>query len=76
MPFNAEIMEELKILGLLDLSTTQAGLKVHSDAGEQAVAAAARLFDKGLMTQVDGGYPTNLGMEAAEHAQALLGLLK
>ena len=76
MVYTLELLEELKILALFNLGTMQEGIKVHSNAGEQAIAAAARLFEKGLVTQVDGGYPTSLGMEAAEHAQALLGLLK
>ena len=76
MLFSDQLMEELNLLSRINLSTTQEGVKVHTDAGEAVVAAAARLFDKGLMTQVDGGYPTSLGMEAAEHAQALLGAIK
>jgi uncharacterized protein (TIGR02647 family) len=33
------------------------------------------LHAKGLITQADGGYLTRLGREAAEHAQAMLGIL-
>ncbi|MET0950010.1 MAG: TIGR02647 family protein, partial [Pseudomonas sp.] len=40
-----------------------------------AIAAAQRLFEKGLTTQVDGGYLTSLGLEAAQHAQSLLTIL-
>jgi len=76
MPYTQELFEEVKILALFNLSTTQEGIKVHASAGDAAVAAAARLFEKSLVTQHDGGYPTALGMEAAEHAQALLGILK
>jgi len=39
------------------------------------VMAAERLFQKGLITQDDGGYLTNLGAEAVEHTQTLLGVL-
>lgn len=76
MPYTTDLVEELKLLSLFNLSTTQEGIKVHREAGGAAVAAAERLHQKGLITQADGGYPTSLGMEAAEHAQALLGLLK
>ena len=76
MPYTQELLEELKILALFNLSTTQEGIKVHSGAGVPAIDATARLFEKGMLTQVDGGYPTSLGMEAAEHAQTLLGLLR
>ncbi len=76
MPYSPDLMAELDILCLFDLSTTQAGIKVHSNASEAAIAAAARLHDKGLLTQPDGGYLTALGHEAAEHAQALLRLIE
>ena len=39
------------------------------------VEAARRLYKKGLITQVDGGYLTDLGFEAMEHALKLLGIL-
>jgi uncharacterized protein (TIGR02647 family) len=32
-------------------------------------------YEKGLTTQVDGGYLTSLGQEAAKHAQSLLTIL-
>ena len=38
-------------------------------------APTSRLHSKGLLTQVDGGYLTSLGRNAAEHAQAALALL-
>ncbi|MEN8801281.1 MAG: TIGR02647 family protein [Thiogranum sp.] len=34
-----------------------------------------RLHGKGLVTERDGGYLTDLGREAAEHAQAALTIL-
>jgi len=75
MSYSPDLMAELDILCLFDLSTTQAGIKVHSNANEAAIAAAVRLHDKGLLTQPDGGYLTALGHETAEHAQALLRLI-
>jgi uncharacterized protein (TIGR02647 family) len=75
MEFNAPIMEEIHILTLFDLSSSQVGIKVHHSAGDHAVAAAQRLFDKGLVSQHDGGYLTGLGLDAAEHAQALMTIL-
>ncbi|AMC99870.1 MULTISPECIES: TIGR02647 family protein [Halomonas] len=73
--FTTEQLEELNILCLYNLDTTQEGIKVHSSAAPEAIAAAARLYAKGLVTQADGGYMTPLGREAAQHAQDLLGLL-
>ncbi|MDD1609084.1 MAG: TIGR02647 family protein [Methylococcaceae bacterium] len=76
MPYTPEIVDELNILVRYNLSTTQEGIKVHKkEAAPEIVAATKRLFDKGLITQEDGGYLTSLGHEAAEQAQMLLGLL-
>lgn len=71
----AELVQEIDLLHLFDLNSLQQGLKIHHEADPARIAAAQRLFDKGMITQVDGGYLTDRGLEAAEHAQALLGLL-
>lgn len=76
MRYNQALMDELNLLLHFDLDTTQQGIKVHHDADPAVIAAAARLHDKGLITLRDGGYLTDLGREATEHAQALLGLLR
>lgn len=76
MAFTKEMVEELDLLALFDLENSQAGLKVHHDASAEAVAAAGRLHAKGLIDQQDGGYLTGLGLDAAEHAQVLLGILR
>lgn len=72
MPFNTEITEELNILARYTLETTQEGLKIHSSAEPRVIAAAQRLFDKELISQPDGGYLTDLGRKATEHAKDLL----
>lgn len=71
MSFTPELIEELKLLNLYNLSTIQEGIKVHKTAEPAAIAAARRLHAKGLITQADGGYLTGLGIDAAKHAQAL-----
>ena len=76
MPYTPEMIEELKILTHYNLDTSQEGIKVHSSADPLVVAATRRLFDKGLVSQSDGGYLTSLGRTAAEHAQNLLLILK
>ncbi|MDN6856591.1 TIGR02647 family protein [Pseudomonas sp. CAN2814] len=76
MAFTKEMVEELDLLALFDLENSQAGLKVHHDASAAAQAAAGRLHAKGLIDKQDGGYLTNLGLDAAEHAQVLLGILR
>jgi len=76
MLYTTELLEELNILVRYNLSTTLEGLKVHKHtASPEVVAAAERLFHKGLVTQLDGGYLTTMGQEAAQHAQLLLNLL-
>ena len=57
------------------LDTSNQGIKVHSTADPERISAVQRLFDKGLLTLKDGGYLTDSGREAAEHAQALLFML-
>ena len=57
------------------MDSIQEGIKIHHEAGAEKIAAAERLFEKGIITQIDGGYLTNLGIEAAEHAHALINIL-
>jgi uncharacterized protein (TIGR02647 family) len=47
------------------------GLKIHHDAEPESVAAAKRLFDKGIVTLPDGGYLTDLGHDLFDHAQVV-----
>jgi len=75
MHYTKEQMAELDILIHYSLDTTQQGLKFHSSADTEQIAAVERLFDKGLVTAIDGGYLTDLGRKAAEHAQALILML-
>lgn len=72
MTIDAGLMDELQLLAHYPLTTMQEGIKVHSSADARTVAAAQRLYQKGLTTQSDGGYLTDLGHEAVEHLQALL----
>ena len=75
MSYSPEIVAELELLAMFNLANTQEGLKVHHTAKPNAIAAAQRLHEKELITLPDGGYLTSLGLEAAEHAQALLTIL-
>jgi len=47
------------------------GLKIHNDAEPAVIAAAKRLFDKGIVTLPDGGYLTDLGHDLFEHVQVV-----
>lgn len=76
MSFTSDFIDEMHVLHLFDLSNHQEGIKVHKASADiSAVTAAKRLFDKGLITQEDGGYLTSLGLEAAECSQKLLIIL-
>ncbi len=75
MALTAELVEEIKILTHYNLSSMQEGIKVHGSTNPEAATAAKRLFDKGLISRDDGGYLTDLGIEAAEHAQSVLRIL-
>jgi uncharacterized protein (TIGR02647 family) len=75
MPISSELVAEMQVLRMFDTSTSQSGLKVHSDASTDIIAATRRLFEKQLTTQVDGGYLTPLGYESSVHLQQLLQIL-
>jgi len=71
---NTALTEEINLLLLFNQTKLQ-GIKVHSNASDADKAAAIRLFEKGLISQPDGGYLTDRGVEAAEHSQQLVALL-
>ncbi len=75
MTLTPVLLEELELLNMFNLGTTQQGLKIHHDAAAGKIAAGKRLFAKGMITQADGGYLTPLGQQVAEQAQALVTLL-
>ncbi|TVO57161.1 TIGR02647 family protein [Denitromonas halophila] len=75
MTLPADFVHELSLLIQYDASNSQTGLKVHHDAAPEAIAAAQRLFDKGLVSQHDGGYLTKLGQDVVEHLQAVRSIL-
>jgi uncharacterized protein (TIGR02647 family) len=76
MSFNTTLTNELNLLSQFNLTNEQDGIKIHHDAASELKSAAEKLHDKGLITQVDGGYLTELGRKAAEHTQALSSILK
>ncbi len=71
MHYTKDQLAEIDLLIQFNLDTLQQGIKVHSNASETTLNAVQRLYEKGLVTQQDGGYLTELGRTAAEHAQAL-----
>lgn len=75
MPLKQQLVDEIEVLLRYNLDTTLEGIKVHQDARQELIDATKRLHEKGLVTQEDGGYLTDLGHEAAEHTQAALSIL-
>ena len=75
MTIKQELIDEIEVLLRYNLDTTQEGIKVHNSARQGLIDASERLFEKGLISQKDGGYLTDLGHEAAEHTQAALRFL-
>jgi uncharacterized protein (TIGR02647 family) len=75
MPYTPDLIQELNTLIRFDLDTSQHGIKIHKTADPAIISATQRLHAKDLITQMDGGYLTGLGRDAAEHAQAALTIL-
>lgn len=76
MSLTPDLLVELELLNLFNLGSTQEGLKIHHEAAQRIIDAAQRLYDKGIITQPDGGYLTDRGVETAEHVQILIGMLE
>jgi uncharacterized protein (TIGR02647 family) len=70
--FPADTIAELELLSRFELESMQQGLKIHQDAPVDVLGAAERLFNKGMISQQDGGYLTDRGIEAAEALQRVL----
>ena len=75
MPISPLLNDEIRILTLFKLDSAMEGIKVHQSADPETVAAISRLYTKGLVTQADGGYLTDLGIHCAEHLQTALRIL-
>jgi len=75
MPFSKDQISEMDILIRFNPSSQMEGIKVHKTAKPELVEAVKRLYEKNMVTQVDGGYLTDLGREAAEVTQTLLTML-
>ncbi len=71
MAFSHDVIEELNLLLKFPADSLMQGLKIHHDATQSIVEAAARLYSKGLITQVDGGYLTDLGIDVVEHTRRI-----
>jgi len=70
--YSDTFFEEMKLLAKFPEKSQLEGLKVHTDAEPSVKKAAQSLFDKGLISQHDGGYLTDSGLEIASHLHHVL----
>ncbi len=75
MSYTPENLAELDVLMLFKSLSGLEGVKIHKTAETSVISAAQHLYENGFITQVDGGYLTPLGIQAAEHAHTLFTLL-
>ena len=75
MPISPLLNAEIRVLTLFNLDSAMEGIKVHKSADDDTLQAIKRLHEKGLVTQDDGGYLTDLGIHCAEHLQIALRIL-
>ncbi|MEM7565434.1 MAG: TIGR02647 family protein [Pseudomonadota bacterium] len=74
MQIDQELIDELGLLRRFGMGGPVA-MDVKSSSDPAVVAAAQRMFDKGLITSADGGSLTESGKQAVEHLDRLLNLL-
>lgn len=71
MQFDQAMTDELNLILKFPTKSLMQGIKIHEDADPSVISAAKRLFDKGIISQTDGGYLTDLGHDLHEHANML-----
>lgn len=76
MNLSQEFLQDLELLNFFNLESSQGGIKIHHEAAPERIVSAKRLFQKNFITLEDGVYLTPLGIEAAEHTQALVTMLQ
>ena len=74
MHINPELIDELNLLRRFSMGGLVA-MKVHDNPDSAVIAAAERMYEKGLITAADGGQLTDSGREAIEHMDRLFNLI-
>ena len=69
------LFEEMKLLAKFPEKSQLEGIKIHNSATPSVINSAKSLFDKGLITQPDGGYLTDCGLETVNHLNHVLATL-
>ena len=73
--YSDTVFEEMKLLAKFPVKSQLEGLKIHNDANPGIINAAKSLFEKGLISQPDGGYLTDSGLETVDHLNHVLATL-
>lgn len=76
MSISTDMHGEMNLLLQFPVDSLMTGIKIHHDAATDTIAAAQRLFDKGLIDQPDGGYLTDAGIELVDHLTVIHSALK
>ena len=74
MNLDSELINELSLLRRFSMGGAVA-MNVQDNPDPAVIAAAQRMFAKGLITTSDGGQLTDSGQEAVGHMERLLNLL-
>ncbi len=75
MRMSDNILQEIRVLSQFNPASGFEGIKVHHDAEPALIAAAERLYNKGIISRVDGGYLTDAGIELMRHLDGLTTVL-
>jgi uncharacterized protein (TIGR02647 family) len=74
MHIDPELINELNLLRRFSMGGPVA-MNVHDNPDPAVIAAAERMFEKGLISTAEGGQLTDTGREAIEHMERLFNLL-
>jgi uncharacterized protein (TIGR02647 family) len=74
MHIDPELIDELNLLKRFSMGGPVA-MNVHDNPDAAVIAAAQRMFAKGLITAADGGQLTDSGHQAIKHMERLFNLI-
>jgi uncharacterized protein (TIGR02647 family) len=75
MQLDPELIEELSLLRRISLNLSEEEIDLSTIGDRTVVAAAGRLFEKGIISSADGGHLTDNGRDAVEHMNRLFNQL-
>lgn len=74
MHIDPELIDELNLLRRFSMGGPVA-MSLHDNPDPAVIAAAERMFEKGLISTPEGGQLTDTGREAIEHMERLFNLI-